>query len=310
MALARATVPAMRLRLPSAAILCLASLASASEFRDRSAQLAAVADNDAAIEAWFAERRAVDQASDPEYDVVVANHWFAKARRGVEISRRPAAAGDLVLSDPQTGEAVGSIGAGEPDPELVRLAVEALRDGVERFPDRLDIRFGLAHLHHELGEADLQYATLAAAAERAAAHPADQRWRDGGELPAPAERFVPETLQACAHAWFELETPAGDERFLAIAELAIARFPKHPYAYNSVAAYWYAKKDPAKALQFLRTAHELDPADQLIVLNLGSLALEAGDQAQGRACLEAVLASDADDAVKDAAKEKLAGIAP
>jgi tetratricopeptide (TPR) repeat protein len=283
--------------------LCSCRLA-ASEFQAGFDQLIEAKASDADIEGYL-ERAKAAQAGNPEWYVDTANHFARKASEGVVISRKPAGPGDLTLSDEKTGEAVGSIAAAEADPELMKPAIAALVEGTRRFPERLDLRFGLTRLYQEVDDFDRFLAALDEAAAYAAAHPTELRWHDGAPLDQPPERMVPEVIQSYAHDYFDTEDEAKGKRFGAITQIAVARYPKHPYAYTSLAVYWYSRGDSEKALGYVATAHDLDPRDGLVLLNLGRIQLELGHPTEGRAALEAVAGSDADDEMKAEAKRLL-----
>jgi tetratricopeptide (TPR) repeat protein len=277
---------------------------AADGYRQRFEALETKKDNTAAeklLAEWLAKA-----PGDPAAYVAGANHYFNRSRDvPLVISTAPAGEGGLTLKSDATGKNAGSINPGEPDKALAARAVDLLRQATTRFPDRLDIWFGLAYLQQESRDWDGEVATLRAAVAAAVARPAAMRWEDGAPLPEPAERFIPRSLHE--YARFHLERGNAAEpmaRATAIATLASESYPRHPYAFNTLAAIHYAHGDSRGALDYLQKAHDLAPDDMLVLFNLARTAGELGDTKRAQEGFEAVVAKSKDrEIVRDARAE-------
>jgi tetratricopeptide (TPR) repeat protein len=258
---------------------------------------------DRLVEDWKAA-----EPNNPEVYVSAANYYFRKAQQGgIQISRKSPEEGDFLVSDPESGDVVGSLGvASAIDSAVASRAAGMLREATVKFPERLDIWFGLAHIHQELDNFDAQYAAVEGALEYATAHPTALKWQGGEPLSEDPAQFIPDAVQAYLSHYFRRGTAEDDERFLRLAKLVAGCYPQHPYPVNSLAAYHAAREEWANALPFLEKAHALDPDDPLIMMNLGMVHSRLDDNAKARAYYERVLASDADDEILEQAREKLA----
>lgn len=254
----------------------------------------------------FLEHTRNTEVDNPEWYVSAANFYYSKSDSYVNISTKPPEAGDVALTESPSGQVAGSISAAPPNADDVSTAVEILRRGLQRFPDRLDMRFGLAHILQSARDADKEIVVLEETAQYAATHATQLRWMHDGDLPSPAEQFIPETLQSYAKYYFDQEDPAGSAYALAISALSMRFYPKHPYAYNSLAVYWYTKNDLTKALAYLRQAHDRDPNDPLVLYNLANISRELGDAPEARRYFELVLACKTTETdLRMAAQQKL-----
>jgi tetratricopeptide (TPR) repeat protein len=159
----------------------------------------------------------------------------------------------------------------------------------------MDIWFGRAHIQQEMSDFEGQCATLSAAFAYAKRDPKKLQWIEGAPLEGDPERVLPEIAQGYLAHYYELETPEGDERFLHLASLIAAAFPRHAYPVNSIGLYYAAKEDWEQALPYFEKAHALDPQDLLIVMNLGVLHAKRHDVAKARPYLETVIGSPSAD---------------
>jgi tetratricopeptide (TPR) repeat protein len=281
------------------------SPADAAQFQKRFDEAARTQDDvqvDQLVAAWKTA-----EPLNAEVYVAAANYYFGKAHQErVQLSTKPPGERDFPVSDPKSGKVVGSLGGTvEIDSAIAARATDALREATRKFPERLDIRFGLAHIHQALGHFDALYTVLAEAFAYATNHPSQLKWKAGEPLPKEPAKFVPETAQGYLNYYYGRETPDDDERFLRLAKLVAASYPKHPYPVNAIALYYAAKEQWLQALPYLEKAHELDPNDPLVMMNLGALHSKLHESAKARAYYEKVLASDAEQDLRDDARVKL-----
>jgi tetratricopeptide (TPR) repeat protein len=238
---------------------------------------------------WLARR-----PDDPAAYVCGANHYFNRSRDvPLVISTEPARGSGLSLTSDSTGKNAGSINPGTPDQALATRAVDLLRQATKRFPDRLDIWFGLAYLQQEGQDWDGELVTLRAAVAQALARPTALVWEEGAPLPAPADSLVPETLHD--YAAFHVQKRRGadaEARAIAIATLATRSYPKHPYAFNLLAAIDHAQGDLRGAVDNSEKAHALAPDDMLVLFNLAKNAADLGDVPRARAAWKTVAQSN------------------
>ena len=246
--------------------------------------------------------------NDPQYFVASANYWWGLAQE-VNISTKQPEGSDFVIADQKTGKAVGSLSrVGQSNPRLEANAVDLLRDGFKRFPDRLDIGVGLAYMLRDQRQYKDRMDTLKTVLATAASHPADIRWKDGNPPPSPWKQFLPESLQDYTATLYRLETKEGDQWCQELCEAIVKVYPDHPYAYNILAGVSSAHKDEQGCIRYLQIALEKAPDDTLVMFNLGDAYRRTGDKASAQRYYEMVLAHDAPVDVKEDAKKAIASL--
>lgn len=245
------------------------------------------------------------EPDNPESWIASAN-YYVKISSWTNITTKPAEKDDLVVSDPKTGKAVGSISTGN-DPKMTKDATEFLATANTKFPDRLDIWLGLVSLQYHYGSFDDLYQTLGRMADYAKDHGENLKWLKNGKLPEPADQYVPEQIHFRAIDYYNDGTEEGLERCKKIAQIAIDHYPKHAYAFNDMAACSSAVKDYAKSREWLEKAHALDAKDTIVLLNLGDVCVKLNDKDAARKYFQQVidLKSGPEDtkAAKDALKQ-------
>jgi len=285
-----------------AAVLLLAPILRAAD-EDYSAKYQTLRDKkaaDAEVEALLTEWRA-KKSDDPEAWVASANYYFNK--RQLNISRKKPEAGDIPLKKEDTGEE-GSVSL-PLDPENAKKAADLLEEATKKFSDRLDIWCGLAFIYQESGNFDSQMGTLQKMVVYAKAHPANLLWM-GDKISDPPDKFIPEKLHGYAIYYEKKETEDDDKRFLKVAQFSAEQYPNHPYALNDVALYYSVEGDNEKTREWLEKAHKVDPKDALVLVNLGRVSSDMGDDANAKKYYEEAVKAEPNGENAQEAKDALA----
>lgn len=262
--------------------------------------------DDGQVDRALADWKAAEPQNPGPY-IKAGNYYFNKARRElIQMSPKPPAKGEFALRDRESGKVVGSMGPFVSiNPAIAARATENLSEATEKFPDRLDIWFGLTYLYKQLNRFDSLYATLEKALAYAAAHPAELKWKEGQPLGEEAMTFPPAHAQRYIAQYFSRGTQEGREKAFKLAKLVASFYPKHPYPINSIAVYYADKEDWVQAVSYYEKAHKLDPNDAIITLNLGMTYAKMNKKAKAQACFEKVIASDAGEAIRKKARKEL-----
>lgn len=256
---------------------------------------------DQEIQAFLKKAEEVEKEN-PDYYALASNYWWMVAQRPVA-DAKPAGKDELSIRDKDTGEEVGSLRAGpEANPGIAVKTLAMLEEGAKRFPLRADILLGLAHVQSELGKYPESVKTLDTLLDSAKAKPGDLRWAKNEPLPAPPEKFIPESLHSYAGVLFNAEQDALCEK---LCDKIIEVFPEHPFAYNLKAGLADTQGKPDEMLRLLELAGSKAPDDPLILMNLADTYLKRGDKAKAEKALKRVLEVDTDDETKEHAREAL-----
>jgi tetratricopeptide (TPR) repeat protein len=155
------------------------------------------------------------------------------------------------------------------DTVLAQRALDTLRDGIHRHPERLDMRMGLAYLCQQLGMRIAEVQVVQETIGYSLQHGDALRWSYGEPLPLPANQYVPQVLHDYVRYYADRGAPGDDRAMMALAQLIMQAYPNSPYVPNDV-AYWYATQNQwERSLDFLKLAERADSTDALVLYNLG-----------------------------------------
>jgi tetratricopeptide (TPR) repeat protein len=245
------------------------------------------------------------EADNPDYYALASNYWWSFAGE-INLSTKPAAKGEPSIRDKDSGEEVGSISTnGDLDPSLRKKAVELTGTGLAKFPRRLDIGLGHAHVRFKTGDAKGAIATLRQLLKLAATPGTEFLWTANAALPGPIGEVLPEAIQGYTAPLFRAETEESDALCKELLDATVATFPEHPYAYNLLAALADAKGDKDGSYRFLKLAAEKAPKDTLVLNNLADAHLARGKKAEAIAVYEKIIKLEPEGQAAAAAKEAL-----
>lgn len=237
---------------------------------------------------------------DPEAYITAANYFFETAGQVSIDSGTPSPDAIAVLQ--KDGETVGGI-TQSTNASRLEKAVAELETARARFPSRLDIWLGEAYLLEQSGEFDRELKLLQELCEKDAK---GTLWtKKGGKPDGDSARLIPATLHSRTMFYVNQETDEGEARAKKVAELAIAYYPKHPYAYNTLATLYSYDENWAKAREYLEKALAVAPTDTLVMVNLGEVLAKTGDTAASRKMLNQAIAANPDSDNAEYAREFL-----
>lgn len=180
------------------------------------------------------------------------------------------------------------------DDSLFNEAIKVIDLGIERFPDRLDFRFGKATACNVAERWDELTSTAINILEQNRKNNCRWTWTDNVVLPADS---VTEILLEGIHE-FEgnLYGEPGCEKVL---DLNIAVFPDDYVALNTKGVLAFDSGDNTKAIEFMELAHNANPDDTLIIFNLATIYAELGNDPKAVEYYKKILDNDeADDDMK------------
>lgn len=238
--------------------------------------------------------------SDPEVYITAANYLFETAGQVSIDAGTPSP--DAIATLQKDGETVGGISA-TTNANRMEKAVAELETARGKFPSRLDIWLGEAYLLEQAGEFDREEKLLRELCQKDAK--GDLWTKKGGKPDGDSAKLIPATLHSRTMFYARQESKEGDERAKKIAELAIKYYPKHPYAYNTLATIYSYDENWAKAREYLEKALAVAPRDTLVMVNLGEVLAKTGDTAASRKMMEQAIAASPDSENAEYAREFL-----
>jgi tetratricopeptide (TPR) repeat protein len=187
------------------------------------------------------------QPNNPESWISSANHYFNKGIASV-----------VITSGGERDDGTSLVA----DRVSVNLAIGFLREGVRRFPARLDIRCGLSYILEQAGEFDKQFSVIKECVTYSKEHSQNLLWLKGKPLPLPSESFLPPLLDDYANFYMEKSGELNKERFLKLEKFFVESYPKNMRALLRLAVYYEQNKDWDTARNYYRRTLALSPNSQ------------------------------------------------
>lgn len=218
----------------------------------------------------FLQKNEKTLQQDPEYYVVLLNYVLSKGDlSGVVISKDKPKEGEISLQDQKTGETVGVIGHQERyDEKLVLDGILKTQNALQFFKERLDIRFGLVTAAEKIKRWDILGDQLVETLK--VSKDIDNKWSWGliNSMSENPKEFMLENIQTRTLSLFNVDTPAADDAMLRLSKTMISCYPDVIYGYSNLGVLHLAKKEYAKAEEYLNKALKIDPKDEIVKGNM------------------------------------------
>ncbi len=258
----------------------------------------------AVLDAWGGNRE-----GDPQYYICQFNYHITKSRtEGIGIQQKPPKGEKTIeITDPKTKQPVGYFAPTvRYDADEAKKGIDYIKQGIGKFPDHYEMRFGLLYIYKELYQLENYLAEL----ENSLSYYRKNNlkkvyWNKNEIIRNPAE-FIIETVQGNLNGFIEDENYEQNSKFEhAYCDLLIKYFPAHKYGYSDKGVVYYKHKDFKHALEYFRKAYNLDTRDELIAFNIGFLYKDMNDKENARKFFKRVLEVGKDESLVKGAKEQL-----
>ncbi len=192
----------------------------------------------------------------------------------------------LVFAD-STGTAVGSIqGIVDWDDDLFNAGIAGIKEGIDRHPSRLDMRFGLVAAYMMRGMADSACTELLSMVKYG--HTIDNRWlTEGGKA---INDGTGEMLSGVVDYCSDFFNGNYDSQCRLLSEEVLKLYPDDLRFINFLGALCFVGRNYDEAKAYFNKAYELDPCDPIVMSNIAQLALTTGKTAEAIEMCDKILA--------------------
>ena len=172
----------------------------------------------------------------------------------------------FTLQDTVTGGPAGFVYQGYfiTDSAQVDSATMILNEGIAKFPNRLDLYFGLAATYLYTDQPDKMIGIVEEAMKQAKKNKGNWLW-SGDEILPDVTDYMYERVQEDFARFWEAEDLERTER---VAQMAVKYYPKRAEYWNNMGAVAMWKNDKKKAMKYFKKALKLNPDDELIKSNI------------------------------------------
>ncbi len=230
---------------------------------------------------YFLNLWKLEDSTDAEFYIASFNYYFSIAEREVMVLDKnvPNAEDALILTD-DSGNVAGSMySIIQYDDELVDKGIEAVSQGIEKYPSRLDMYLGRIYVLGKAERKDQQVQKILELIELNYQNPNSWMWSEGEVI--EDTTLVFSAIQDYLYDYFTSDPP-DLETIETINTKLVERYPTHPeFASNEGVIEIYRGNIEAAIVKFKR-AESLAPNDGIILGNLGYCYLEVGENEKAK----------------------------
>lgn len=246
--------------------------------------------------------------NDPELFVSYFNYFFRKSRNEtLSLSKNPRSKDSIAVKKENDENPVAYFGTNVSfNKEDFDKGILHITKGIEKFPNRLDMRFGKVYVFGQIEDYKSFTKGIVEAVEYSKVNKNKWSWTDGKPLDDP-EMFMLRAVQDYVIQLFN----AGDEvagNIKTIAETVLRYYPDNVENLSNLAVYHMLVGDFDSALVPLVKAEKIAPTDFIVLSNIAFCYLSKGDKTNAVKYYELVIIHGDGDA-KAQAREKLAELA-
>lgn len=211
------------------------------------------------------------QPNNPEAYIAVGNSYYGlgATEYSLVIGEEPKpdySYEDTSLSSPPQNYSP----SGKYDPVILGQTIQILETAINKFPNRLDIWFGLAYVHQQLEDFPGEYDVLSRCLLWAKDHSAQLKWSNETPVPEGPDKYIPGSIRDYADKYVHYEEKPNWVNYFKIAQLGVKYFPEDARAYDCVGNYFASHRNWSQALSYYLKADKRSPNESSILVHLGN----------------------------------------
>lgn len=210
-------------------------------------------------------------SNDPELFVAYFNYYVNKSRSEIiTLGQNPKGENVLQIMDQDTTkkEPVGFIyGDTYFNPELLSKGFDWIKKGIEKHPNRLDMRFGKIYMFGQIEDYENFTKEIIKTIDFSAINKNKWTWADSKPLDDPKE-FMLSSIQNYQNQLYNTQNDDLLDNMKRIAETVLKYYPDHIESLSNLSIVFMLQKQYDKALEPLLKAEKLNPKDYIVLSNI------------------------------------------
>jgi tetratricopeptide (TPR) repeat protein len=218
-------------------------------------------------------------SNDPELYTSAFNFYFANSKQEIiSVDRQQRSKEGFQLMD-STGAVAGFINStpGYQSNKLEKAFYYANK-GIEKFPDRLDIRFGKCYVLEQIASYENFTTEIIKTLEHSQSIKNNWLWTENKKLEDP-ENFMLSSVQSYLKQLYDTEDDKLLENMKRIGAVAIKYYPNNIEILSTTAVAHILTKEYDKAIGYLKQAEKINPEDFIVLNNIAQGYKLKGDKA-------------------------------
>lgn len=235
--------------------------------------------NDTAkIKSLFAEWEKTNP-NDPELYTSAINFYFSNSKQEIiSLDRNQKSKESFQFTD-STGKVAGYINSNIGyTPDKLSKAVKYANTGIDKFPDRLDIRFGKCYLLQQIGDYDNFTKEIIKTVEYSRVNKNIWLWTENKKQE-DGEGFMLGTIQTYLKEMYDTEDDNLQPNMIQIGEATLKYYNNNVEILSTTSVALMLTKNYDKAIEYLKQAEKVNPKDYIVLNNIAQGYKLKGDKA-------------------------------
>lgn len=208
-----------------------------------------------------------ESPDDPELFVSYFNHFFMQGKKEVLTLNAGNSDGEGIQIKDSTG-VVGHIGSAIMyDRKTVDKGIAYINKGIEKYPSRLDMRFGKIYTYGQMEDWEAFTQEIIETVSYSAEIDNHWTWAEG-EVVEDAENFFLSGIQNYQRQLSDTQDDALLSNMRRIAEKVLVHYPKDVPSLSNISVSYLLTEEYDKGLEPLLKAQKIAPKDPIAMMNI------------------------------------------
>jgi len=206
--------------------------------------------------------------NDPELYTSAFNFYFSTSNYEVLALDGKVSGGEVLQLIDSTGKPAGYIrSVPEIKSEKLEKAFSYADKGIQKFPNRLDIRFGKCFVFGQIGDYENFTKEIIKTVEYSKTNGNNWQWTNNKKLD-DGQDFMLNTIQEYLAQLYNTEDDALLENMTRIGDATIKHYPDKIEILSTTSVAHMLRKNYDKAIEYLKHAEKLNPKDFIVLNNI------------------------------------------
>lgn len=217
--------------------------------------------------------------NDPELYTAAINYYFSNSKKEiVSVDRQQKSNESFQLTD-STGQVAGYINSSlDYDTEKLSKAIKYANIGIDKFPNRLDIRFGKCHILQQIGDYDNFTKEIIKTIDYSQVNKNNWLWTENKKQE-NGESSLLESIQSYLKQLYDTEDDNLLLNMIQIGEATLKIYKSNVEILSTTSVALLLTKNYDKAIEYLKQAENINPKDFIVLNNIAQGYKLKGDKA-------------------------------
>jgi len=239
-----------------------------------------VSNNDTIGQQQLLQKWEKNDRNDPELYVAYFNYYVNMSRNEIiTLGQNPKGEHVLQIMDQDTTkkEPIGFIYSDTHyNPELLSSGFDWINKGIEKHPNRLDMRFGKVYMFGQIEDYENFTKEIIKTIDYSATNKNNWTWTDSKPVDDP-KNFMLGSIQDYQLQLYNTNNDSLLDNMKRIAETILKYYPEHIESLSNLSVVFIIQKQYDKALESLLKAEKLNPKDYIVLSNIAQAYKLKGD---------------------------------